>query len=169
MRYRISHTQSCSFISFQNTRKSCFNFVGSTPTFLFDFARHSGSHWCSNFSRAFLMVSLNSLSSESTKYIPRNLRALSRWSFTYDHFCFSFSFAFFPILFPDFWPQMIWPGCQLFSRQSLPDHVYPSGGFSSNFKFFEWRLSTDQTILLTHRYSNNHRCVSLAWHPNSYE
>ena len=28
--------------------------------------------------------------------------------------------------------------------------------------------SKNQTNLLTHRYSNNHRCVSPAWHPNSY-
>ena len=33
----------------------------------------------------------------------------------------------------------------------------------------EWKLSNNQTNLLTHRYFNNHRCVALAWHPNSYE
>ena len=33
MRYRISHTHSCGFISFQNTRKFRLNFVGcTTPT-----------------------------------------------------------------------------------------------------------------------------------------
>ena len=27
---------------------------------------------------------------------------------------------------------MIWPGCKLFSRQSPPDQIYPSGAFSSD-------------------------------------
>ena len=53
----------------------------------------------SNFLRAFLMVSLNSLSSGSMKQIPHNFRAFSRWSFSCDHFCFSFSLARFPIDF----------------------------------------------------------------------
>ena len=63
----FSHTQSFGFTSFQNTRKSCFNFVGSTtPTiFLHNFTRHSRS--ISNFWRAFLMVSSNSLPSGSMK------------------------------------------------------------------------------------------------------
>ena len=30
----------------------------------------------------------------------------------------------------------------------------------------EQNLSKDQTCLQTHRYSNGHRCVSLAWHPS---
>ena len=48
IRYRISHTHSCGFISFQNTRKFCFNFVGSTtPTILLhNFTRHGRSDWC---------------------------------------------------------------------------------------------------------------------------
>ena len=46
-RYRVSNTYSCGFISFQNARKICFNFVGSlTPTILHNFTRHSRSHWC---------------------------------------------------------------------------------------------------------------------------
>ena len=36
-------------------------------------------------------------------------------------------------IFPNLWPQSVWPGGRLFPRQSLPpDHVYQSGGFSSN-------------------------------------
>ena len=47
MRYRISHTHSCGFISFQNARKFCLNFVGcTTPTIFRNFTRHSRSHWC---------------------------------------------------------------------------------------------------------------------------
>ena len=45
--YRVSHTHSCGFISFQNTRKFCFIFVGyTTPTIFQSFAGHSRSHWC---------------------------------------------------------------------------------------------------------------------------
>ena len=47
MRYRISHTHSCGFISFQNTSKFCLIFVRSTtPTILHNFTGHSRSHWC---------------------------------------------------------------------------------------------------------------------------
>ena len=61
MRYRISHTHSCGFISFQNTRKFCLNFVGcTTPTIFHNFAGLAGATDVSNFLRAFLMVSLNS-------------------------------------------------------------------------------------------------------------
>ena len=45
--YRVSHTHSCGFISFQNTRKFCLNFVGyTTPTILHNFTGHRRSHWC---------------------------------------------------------------------------------------------------------------------------
>ena len=102
IRQWFSYPQSCRFANSQNTRKFCFNFIGCTiPTiltalgnFLQGIARATG---VSNFLRAFLMVSLNILSSESMNWIPRNFRALSRWSFSCDHFCFSFSLAFFPI------------------------------------------------------------------------
>ena len=43
---RVSHTHSCGFISFQNTRKFCLVFVRSaTPTILHNFAGHSRSNW----------------------------------------------------------------------------------------------------------------------------
>ena len=46
-RFRIPHTHSGGFISFQNTRKFCFIFVGSTtPTILHNFTGHSRSNWC---------------------------------------------------------------------------------------------------------------------------
>ena len=83
----------------------------------------------SNFLRAFFMVSLNSVSSGSMKEIPRNFRAFSRWSFSSVHFCFSFSLASFLIDFQSC-PQMTWPGCKLFSRQSL------TGPHLSIWRFF---------------------------------
>ena len=48
---RFSHTQSCGFIGFQNTRKFSFDtsgFISSHPmlTVLACLARHRGSHWC---------------------------------------------------------------------------------------------------------------------------
>ena len=47
VRYRVSHTHSCGFISFQNTCKFCLNFVGYiTPTILHNFTGHSRSHRC---------------------------------------------------------------------------------------------------------------------------
>ena len=50
MRHRISHTQSRRFISFQNTRKSCFNLVGcTTPTIIHTFTRQSRSNRCFQF------------------------------------------------------------------------------------------------------------------------
>ena len=35
-------------------------------------------------------------------------------------------------IFPNLWPPSVAPGGHLFPRQSLPDHVCPSGGFSFN-------------------------------------
>ena len=134
-RFRVSHTHSGGFISFQNTRKFCFNFVGCTsPTILLHyFTGHSKSNWCFQLLlRAFLMVSLNSLSSGSMKWIPRNFLAFSRWIFSSDHFCFSFSFACFPIDFHNSGHK--WSGldvnCCLVSL--TPDQVYPSGALSSS-------------------------------------
>ena len=60
MRYRISPTHSFGFISFQNTRKFCLNFVGcTTPTIFKNLQGIAGATDVSNFLRAFLMVSLN--------------------------------------------------------------------------------------------------------------
>ena len=45
--YRISHTHSYGFISFQHTRKFCLDFVGcTTPTIFCNFTGHNRSHWC---------------------------------------------------------------------------------------------------------------------------
>ena len=128
----------------------------------------AGATDVSNFLRAFLMVSLNSVSSGSMKQIPRNFRAFSRWSFSLDHFCFSFSLACFPIDFQSSGHR--WSGLDVscFLVNLPPDHIYPSGGFSSNRVNCVKPLSKDLTSLETHRYSSNHRCAFPAWHPNSY-
>ena len=44
--YRFSHTQSCRFTGFRNTRKFWFDFIGFTiPTIFHNFSRQSRSHW----------------------------------------------------------------------------------------------------------------------------
>ena len=105
------------------------------PQFLLFFAillGIAGAIGVSNFLRTFLMVSLKSLSSVSIKQIPRNFRALSRWSFSFDHFCFSFSLALFPIFFQSSGHK--WSGLDVscFLINLSQDHIYPFGGFSSN-------------------------------------
>ena len=91
----------------------------------------AGATGVSNFLRAFSMVSLNSVSSGSMKWIPRNFLAFSRWSFSSHHFCFSFSLACFPIVFQSSGRK--WSGLDVscFLVSLSPDHIYPSGGFSS--------------------------------------
>ena len=42
-----------------------------------------------------------------------------------------FAFRRFRHILPNLWPPSVWPGSRLLSCQFLPDHVYPSGGFSS--------------------------------------
>ena len=130
----FSHTQSCRFTSFQNARKSCFNFVGSTtPTMLLhNFARHSRSNWCFQFLSNILNGFFEFLVLRVNEYIPRNLLALSSFGFSFDHLCFSFSLVFLPNFVQSSGHK--WSGldvtCRLFSL--LLDHIYPSGGFSSN-------------------------------------
>ena len=63
MRYRISHTHSCGFISLQNERKFCLNVVDAPlPHFFIILHGIAGATDFSSFLRAFLMVSLNSVS-----------------------------------------------------------------------------------------------------------
>ena len=78
------------------------------------------------------MVFLNCLSSGSMKWIPRNFRSFSRWIFSWDHFCFFFSLACFPIDFQISGHK--WPGLDVscFLINLSPDHMYPLGGSSSN-------------------------------------
>ena len=92
----------------------------------------AGATDVSNFLRAFLMVSLNSVSSGSMKWIPLNFLAFSIWSFSSDHFCFSFSLACFPIDFHNSGHR--WSGLDVscFLVNLHPDQVYPSGAFSSS-------------------------------------
>ena len=100
------------------------------PQFFIILQGTAGAPDVSNFLRAFLMVSLNSLSSRSMKQIPRKFRALSRWSFSFDHYCFSFSLACFPIDFQS--SGLVWSGLDVNCFLVNLDHMYPSRGFSSN-------------------------------------
>ena len=122
MRYRIFHTHSCGFINFQNTRKFCLNFVGcTTPTIFLNFTGHSKSHMFSNFLRAFLMVSLNSVSLGDEIDSSQFSCVAKRWSFSSDHFCFSFSFACCPINFQStgHWWSGLDVSCFLVNRTEL--------------------------------------------------
>ena len=127
MQYRISHTHSCGFISFQNTRKCCLNFVGyTTPTIFRNYTGHSKSHWCFQLLTRvldgfleFLILTVHERNSTQFSCVFRplllllQLGILSHW-------------------LPWLWPWMIWLGCKLCSRQSPPDQVHPSGAFSSS-------------------------------------
>ena len=130
MRYRISHTHPCGFISFQNTRKFCLNFVGcTTPTILFhNFAWHSRSHWCFQL----LTRVLDGFFEFRILRVDEIDPAFSRWSFSSDHFCFSFSLACFPIDFQSSGHK--WSGLDVscFLVNLPPNHIYPSGAFSSS-------------------------------------
>ena len=85
----------------------------------------AGATDVSNFLRAFLMVSLNSVSSGSMKYAIF-------WSFSSDNFCFSYSLVCFPIDFQS--SGHGWSGLDVscFLVNLSRDHICPSGGFSSN-------------------------------------
>ena len=133
MRYRISHTHSRRFISFQNTRKFCFNFVGSiTPTIFHNFTRHRKSHWCFQlltrvldglFEFRILWVDETD-SSQFSCVVKREL-------FIRPIFYFSFSLTCFPIDFQSSGHK--WSGLDVscFVVNLSPDHMYPFGGFSS--------------------------------------
>ena len=101
----------------------------SLPRFLIILQGIAGATDVSKFLRAFLMVSLHSVSSGSMKWIPRNFRAFPRWSFSSDHFCFSFSLACFPFDFQSSGHK--WSGLDVncFLVRLHPDHTYPSGAF----------------------------------------
>ena len=122
----------------------------------------AGATDVSNFLRAFLMVSLNSLSSRVNVKDPSQFRAISRWSFSFDHFCFSFSLACFPIDFQSSghrWSGLV-VGCLLFNLS--PDHIFCQEAF------FQWNKLCEswpriRQVSRPIRYSNNHRCVSLCF------
>ena len=74
----FSHSQSCRFASFQNARKSCFNFIGcTTPTILLhNFAGHSRSNWCFQFLTSilngllwFLVLRVNEIDSSQFSFV----------------------------------------------------------------------------------------------------
>ena len=165
---KVSHTHSVGFMSFQNTRKFCLNFVGcATPTTFHNFTMHSRSNWCFQLFTRVLDCFLEFLIF-GVDEVPRNFRALSRWIFSSDQFCFSFSLAFFPIDFHNSGHR--WSGLDVSCFSSISFRTkYIRQEFFHRVEEIVWNLSKDQTNLETHRYSSNHRCVSFAWHPNSYE
>ena len=120
----------------------------------------AGAIGVSNFFLAFPMFSLSSLSSKSMKWILRNFLAFLSRSFSCDHFCLSFSLAFFPILLQNSGHK--WSGLDVACRfvSLSPDHIHPSGNFSLN------RVNWVKPI---HRYPNSHRCGFLEKRRNSCE
>ena len=130
MPYRISHTHSYGFISFQNTRKCRLNFVGcTTPTIFRNFTRHSRSHWCFQLLTRVLdgLLEFRILGVDEI-----DSRQFSRWILSSDNFCFSFSLACFPIDSQS--SGHIWSGLEVncFLVNLSPDHVNPSRAFSSS-------------------------------------
>ena len=86
----------------------------------------------SNFFSAFPTVSLNSASAGSMKWIPRNLLELSSCGNSIVHFCFSFRCAASDMLSISLvTSNQAWMSF-VSSSTAPPDHVHPSGGFSSN-------------------------------------
>ena len=92
----------------------------------------AASRRVSKFFLAFLMISLNSPSSRSMKYIPLSFRALSCFGFSIVHSCFSCFLAAFDL------PIQIsghkYSGlvvAWIIIRRS-PDHIYPGRVFSFN-------------------------------------
>ena len=90
------HTQSLGFHCFQDTRKFWLVIIilatgGPVPA-ICPFSRLARAAGTSNFCPAFLMISLNSISSGSMKWIPLSLLAFSRFGFSPAKFCFSFNF-----------------------------------------------------------------------------
>ena len=91
----------------------------------------------SNFLRAAFIVSLNSSSFCSIKNIPLNCLALSSFGFSIAQLCFAF-FLFFAasdIKFHISGHTSSGREVFCFLVSLLPDHVYPSGGFSFGFFF----------------------------------
>ena len=81
---------------------------------------------------AHCMISLNSSSSGSMKWILRNLRALSSFGFSMFHFCLSLRFDASDISFHISGNKVSDLEVDCFLVRLLLDHVYPSGGFPPN-------------------------------------
>ena len=167
MRYRISHTHSRRFISFQNIRKFCLNFVGRpTPTIFHTLQGIAGATDV-NFLRAFLMVSLNSLSSRSDGFLAIFVRYRGQ-AFHLKTFASPSAWHAFPLtsralVIDDLtWMKAVFSLVSTQTTYILQEVFLP-------IEKIVWILSKDQTSLLTNRYSESHRCVSLAWHPTLYE
>ena len=107
-----------------------------------------------NFPRTFSMI-LNSSSSGSMKWIPRNLLVLSNYGFSIAHFCF---FTFFCIrhMFRHFWPYIVGPWGRLFSRQSSHRTMCIRQVASHSKQWILWNMSVHPIILLLHPHPTSH-------------
>ena len=110
---RSFHELRCRFIGLNNASVFCLVFFNYVTSFVVLCTLKFARHWGSNFLRAFFMISY-SPSSGSIKQIPRNFLALSSFSFSIAHFCFSLTFR-------RVGPQSVWCGGRLFSCQSHPE------------------------------------------------
>ena len=167
IRYWISWTQSCRFISFQNTHKSCFLLCRIHHSHNFSqFYRAKKSHWFFQLLTCvldgfleFRILGVDEMDSSQFSCVFKvelfieplllllQLGVLSHW-------------------LPELSPEMILPACFLWSCQFLPDTKIRLE-IALPMKQTEWHLSKNQTNFLTHRCSDSRRCF--AQHPNSCE
>ena len=117
------HTLSRRFVGFNSACVLClallFNATGFPVLFVSGSARHCCLHRNFQLPTHIFIISMNSSSAGSMKWIPRNFLAVSSFGFSIARFCFSLRFDASDI-FPNFWPQRVWSGCRLLSCQSLP-------------------------------------------------
>ena len=131
MRYRVSHTHSCGFISFQNTRK--FFFVGSTtPAIFHNFTRHSRSHWCFQLLTRVLDGFFEFLIIRVDEIYLSQFSCVFKMELFLRKLLLLYQLGVLPIDFQSSGHR--WSGLDVscFLVNLSPDHKYPSGGFSSN-------------------------------------
>ena len=133
MRYRISHMHSRRFISFQNTRKFCFNYVGcTTPTISQNFTRHSRSHWCFQLLTSILDGLFEFLILRVDEIDPTQFSCVSQMEFFIRPLCLLLQLGILSIFSQSSGHR--WSGLDVscFLVNLPPDHIYPSGAFSSS-------------------------------------
>ena len=90
------------------------------------------------------------------KQVPNNLLALSSFGFSIAHFCLPFVALLLTCLSISLATGNLARTSLVSSSTALPDHVYPSGGFTSNM------VSTNLIGLGFLRHSNNRLCGAQA-------
>ena len=118
---KILPYRSFGFTSFQNTRKSCFHFVGcTTPTILLhNFAGHSRSYRCFQFLTSILDGFFQFLILRVNEIDPTQFSCVFKMELVIRPLLLLLQLGILSPCYPDFWPEMM-------------DHISPSGGFSSN-------------------------------------